>query len=83
MGVYEEGPRCFIDRFLGGYPGEAAFYRFGEIRTPGVSDIDLLIVAKDAGWKQAKERARAIIDSSGLLHYLFVHEPLVICEFLS
>jgi hypothetical protein len=82
MGIYEDGLGCFIGRFLEGFSGEAAFYQFGEVRTPGVSDIDLLIVVQDVDWKLARERAHAIVDSSGLLHYLFVHEPLVVCESL-
>lgn len=82
LDTYEKGLSCFIDRFLEGYSGEIAFYQFGEIKTPGVSDIDLLMVVKDENWKQARHKAQSIINSSGLLSFLFIHEPVVACESL-
>lgn len=78
--IYEKGLNCFIDRFLEGYSGKVAFYQFGEIETPGVSDIDLLIVVEDGNWKQSTQKARCIVNSSGWLFYLFTHEPVVVCE---
>ena len=80
--TYEKGLTCFIDRFLEGYSSEVAFYQFGEVETPGVSDIDLLMVVKDEDWKQARHKAQSIIDSSGLLSFLFTHQPVVVCESL-
>ena len=64
------------------FSGQSALYLFGEIGTLDISDIDFLIVAEDDQWRLARNTASAIIDSSGLLHYLFVHEPFIICRSL-
>ena len=79
---YEAAIACFTERFGREFAGEYVIYQFGAIRTPGVSDIDLLIVVKDEFWKKAREIAKTIIASSGALHYLFAHEPLTICQSL-
>jgi hypothetical protein len=79
---YENAIAYFMERFCHGFSGNFALYQFGKIRTPGVSDIDLLIIVEDDQWKPAREKAKAIINSSGSLQYLFVHEPLIICRSL-
>lgn len=79
---YEAAIAYFMERFQREFAGENAVYQFGAIRTPGVSDIDLLIVVNDEHWKQAREIAQTIISSSGSLYYLFAHEPLTICQSL-
>ncbi|GEM_PF-3878495 len=78
--VYEQGLRLFMTSFLEGHQGDVVFYQFGEIRTPGVSDIDLLIVVEDDTWQQSRQRAKSIISSSGLLYFLFVHEPVIVSK---
>ena len=80
--TYEVGLHQFIHEFLDNHDGQVAFYQFGEIRTPGVSDIDLLIVVQDGNWKQARREAKLLTRSSGLLSFLFPHEPLVVSESL-
>jgi len=76
--VYEKGLSLFIRLFLEDHKGDVAIYQFGEIKTPGLSDIDLLLVVEDNVWKHSIQKARTIINSSGLLHFLFVHEPVII-----
>lgn len=79
---YEEGLNLFIEHLLYDYSSGISIYKFGEIKTPGVSDIDLLIVTKDEDWIRLEERSRAIINSSGLLSFLFTHKPVVVGESL-
>jgi len=80
--AYKQGMWAFIRRFQQAHEGEAAFYQFGVVRTPGVSDIDLLIVTRDETWKRAIEIADKVIEDSERLRYLFVHPPVVVCESL-
>jgi len=77
---YADGVRAFIEQFLARGFEDAAIYQFGQMRHPGISDVDLLIVTRDAEWRQAREAARAIARSSRLLEYLFVHAPDVVGE---
>jgi hypothetical protein len=79
---YEEGVGKFVTRFSERHSSEVTFYQFGQIRAPGISDIDLLLVVEDRDWQQARERAGSIANSSELLRQLFVHEPLVVGESL-
>ena len=80
---YEETIERFIDRLRRQVRGELAIYRFGEIRTPGISDIDLLVIVEDQEWKAAIQFVDEIVRSSELSAYLFVHPPLVIGSSLS
>lgn len=79
---YREAVDTFLDRFLTGEAAHASVYQFGDIGYPGISDIDLLIVIEDTRWVAAAAKAVRITRSSDLLSYLFVHEPLVVCESL-
>jgi len=79
---YDHGLDEFIDRFTNAFQAEAAFYQFGQVRTPGVSDIDLLIIVRDRDWARAIELSRQVRNATGLLQFLFVHDPLVVCQSL-
>ena len=76
--TYEKSLELFIDRFLEGYVGQVAFYQFGKIRNPGVSDLDLLIIVEDNVWKHSIDKARFIISSEGLFRFLFTHDPVIV-----
>ncbi len=80
LDVYEKSLRLFINRFLEDYTGNIAFYQFGKIRTPGVSDLDLLIIVEDEAWKKSRQKAQSLIKSDGLLYFLFAHEPVIVGE---
>ncbi|BAU63104.1 hypothetical protein STA3757_04600 [Stanieria sp. NIES-3757] len=80
--VYKRGLKRFIDSFVTENVGNIGFYQFGTIRNPGISDIDLLIIVEDQQWKKSIEISRHIIKSDGLLSFLFIHEPVIICKSL-
>jgi hypothetical protein len=79
---YEVGLEEFVRRFSEDFGNQVTFYQFGQIRSPGVSDIDLLLVVQDRDLRQASDIARSIVDSSARLGQLFAHEPLVVGESL-
>lgn len=74
---YKTGLQAFIDKCSLSLSEETAFYTFGSVSTPGVSDIDLLMIVRDEEWQRARQIAHEIILSSGFLYYLFSHEPVI------
>jgi hypothetical protein len=75
---YEQGLDTFISRCARDLPEDTEFYSFGKVTTPGVSDIDLLIIVRDEEWQKAHNVIKTQRLSSGLLYYLFFHEPLIV-----
>ncbi len=77
---YEAGIEEFIDRFRREFPYPVAFYQYGEVSTPGVSDLDLLVVCRDQDWRVAHQLAREVSGLSERMRYLFAHAPAVACD---
>lgn len=77
---YEKGLQTFISKCAEGLSADAAFYEFGRLRTPGVSDIDLLIIVRDDEWQKAREIAQSLMQSSVLFRYIFTHEPVIVTQ---
>ena len=75
---YKTGLKTFIDKCSLSLSRETAFYSFGKVSTPGVSDLDLLMIVRDEECQKARQIAHEIILSSGLLYYLFSHEPVIV-----
>ncbi len=75
---YEQALKTFIHNCAEELSDDAAFYTFGKIRTPGVSDIDLLLVVRDEEWHKAYKITQSLITSSELFCYLFVHPPIIV-----
>ena len=75
---YEQALKTFIHNCAEELSDDAAFYTFGKIRTPGVSDIDLLLVVRDEEWHKAYKITQSFITSSELFCYLFVHPPIIV-----
>ncbi len=55
-----------------------SFYQFGEIRTPGVSDLDLMIVCEDKVWGNVLDAAHRLVRTRGIYKFVFMHDPVVI-----
>ncbi len=79
---YHQGITAFMEGFSECFKGKAAIYQFGEVRAPGISDLDLLLVVEDAEWREAEACARKASQCTSRLAYLFVHPPLVVCDSL-
>lgn len=60
------------------YPGICFIGQFGSINTPGVSDIDLLIVTEDHCYQSLCDASLQIIKEIPGGAYLFWHPPMVI-----
>jgi len=58
-----------------------AIFLFGEIKFPGISDIDLLIVVSEGKFHQKKKRIlEKIKNSSKYSDYLYFHDPIIVTE---
>jgi hypothetical protein len=77
---YRDAVDHFVDRFRRVFPFPAAFYQFGQVSCPGVSDIDLLIVCRDENWFQAHQLAQEVSCCSDRMRYLFIHPPDVVAN---
>lgn len=77
-GDYTQGITAFLQAFRSLFRGRAAVYQFGEVGTPGVSDLDLLMVVQDDQWHEAEECARKASRCTEQLTYLFLHPPLIV-----
>lgn len=78
---YESALAQFVDG-IKGYPGVRSVWRFGSWQSPGVSDMDALVVVEDGHWKKAAEICGGVIAASALMGYLFTHEAVVIPQSL-
>lgn len=79
---YENGISRFVEILLDRYPEKSAIYRFGSINTPGISDVDLLIIIDDEKWAEMELTVQRIIQSDNLFSQLFVHPPVIVGESL-
>ncbi|MCT4645608.1 MAG: hypothetical protein N4A74_11535 [Carboxylicivirga sp.] len=72
-----------IDDFIGLIKSEEdviCVYKFGEIKDPGISDVDLLIVVKDGHLKNLYSIINKLIRSNIHFSYLFLHDPIIVEE---
>lgn len=60
--------------------GVTAMGLFGEFSTPGISDVDAVIVARREHLKPISEKAQVWIAGNPQAQYLFTHPPLFITE---
>lgn len=67
-----------IETYCSGYGGLVMLGRFGEVGTPSISDLDVLIVLTDTDYINARSEILKFIKFDPDLSYLFVHEPLII-----
>jgi hypothetical protein len=75
--IYGETIEGFINCFSR-HLGVLWIGQFGFISTPGISDIDLLLVCKDEDCKEIKFLSNEFITQSPLHQYLFIHDVFVI-----
>lgn len=54
--------------------------QFGEIKHPGISDLDVFICLKDEDYKKGQEDIRLFIEHNADLSYVFTHPPVCIAE---
>lgn len=72
-----------IDQFINSLRQNSnilATYQFGEIKEPGISDLDLLIIVKDGKLKEEYSEIRKAINKKSEFIYLFLHDPIIIEE---
>ncbi|MFH0770372.1 MAG: hypothetical protein V1926_03255 [Candidatus Peregrinibacteria bacterium] len=74
---YEQVRSRFVDKMMG-RPGILLICQYGSFRAPGVSDIDLFVVAEDAAYgavvRAAEDAIRSIPDGA----YFFTHQAFVL-----
>lgn len=56
------------------------FGRFGEIKTPSLSDLDVLVCFKDQSFSSSRKEFLNFIRNDKILSYLHIHDPLIISE---
>lgn len=56
------------------------FGRFGSIKNPPISDLDVLACFKDDFFTLSREEFLNFIKDDEILSYLFIHDPLIISE---
>ena len=78
--VYREALMRTVETVRKNVGKKCAFYNFGKVRTPGVSDLDLLVVAADDECRSIRECLVSLIGQSGILSYLYEHSPIVVPE---
>ena len=62
------------------HPQVLAMGVFGEIASPGISDLDVVLIAARGACRKTVERCRMWIRQRALASYLFRHSPLVVSE---
>ena len=80
VGVYDETLRRTMAAVTAQCGSDCAFYTFGKVRTPGVSDLDLLVVTPDKSWRSVANCLATVIGQDGLSSYLYSHSPIVVPE---
>lgn len=61
-----------------GYPGVCFVGQFGSMGSPGVSDIDLLVITRDEHFKAVRQRSKDIVQELPNGSYLFWHPVAVL-----
>ncbi|MDR7415121.1 MAG: hypothetical protein QN193_07160 [Armatimonadota bacterium] len=72
-----------LDRFVGyvsRLPHVRAVFRFGSLRHPGISDLDVLVVVSDGADAWTLQGILAATRGGALAQYLFAHPPVVVPE---
>src|SRR6266498_3621912 len=77
---YQAGIDEFVERFGREFSFPVAFYQYGQVSSPGVSDLDLVVVCRNEDWNRAWHLARQVCAVSDRMRYLFTHLPDVVCE---
>ncbi|MCK0123655.1 hypothetical protein MWU76_04525 [Gelidibacter sp. F2691] len=54
--------------------------QFGEIKHPGISDLDVFVCFKDDDYKDGEEKMRSFIEQNGKFTYYFTHPTICISE---
>jgi hypothetical protein len=70
-----------LDRYLAAVtpaPGVRTVLQFGEISTPGVSDLDLLVVVDDDAPVSTLQQIREAARADSMTVYMFAHPPMVV-----
>jgi hypothetical protein len=65
-------------RVLKSQSGVCFIGQFGSVKTPGISDIDLIVVARDDDFRSIRERSRRIPEEACNGTYLFCHSIAVL-----
>jgi hypothetical protein len=71
---YDEAAAEF-ESLLSELPGAVAVYRFGNVRAPGISDLDRLVVVETSGPRPVPDRWRRL---SARTRYLALHSPFLV-----
>ncbi|WP_338397759.1 nucleotidyltransferase domain-containing protein [Persicobacter psychrovividus] len=60
--------------------GALAVGQFGQVKSPGISDLDVFICFEDKDYKIAQEKVRLFIEHSKEFCHVFTHPPICVAE---
>jgi len=67
-----------IEDFAKKSPSFLAIGKFGEVKNPSISDLDIFLCYKDHGFNKSRERIVNYIQNKKIANYLCSHDPLII-----
>jgi hypothetical protein len=76
---YENVLNNFIKHFEG-FPWIIGLGKFGEIRNPGISDLDLIVLTEDGFLKQSQEEFQNWLSFNKVVSNVIIHPPVFISE---
>lgn len=79
---YEQAIQLYVKKITS-HPGVRFVGKFGSVHTPGISDIDMLVVTSDEEHKSISEKSTRIIRELPNGPYLFWHPATVVPESLT
>lgn len=54
--------------------------QFGEIKHPGISDLDMLLCFNDVDYKLCQDKIISFIEHNDYFNYVFMHPPVILCN---
>jgi len=78
--TYEDYQNVYIDieNFAKKSPNFVAIGKFGEVKNPSISDLDIFLCYKDKNFNKSREEVIAYIKNKKIANYLCSHDPLII-----